>query len=126
MSEEIKPYTKQSLFDAMIGHLRKQGCRSVSPWGACMYRSPDGLKCAFGGVIPDRLYGAWMEGMNSGNVLRAEDCPEELKTMFPVEVRPLAYAVQSVHDNHDNYEPSQWEAHFKRVANEFGVRYSSP
>jgi hypothetical protein len=122
MSEEIKPYTKQSLFDAMVGHLRKQGCRSLSNL-ACVYRGRNGLKCAFGGVIPDHLYGDWMEGSGVSSILLSKRCPEELKVIFPSEVLVLAGAVQRVHDNE---EPLNWEAHFKRVAYKFEVRYSSP
>ena len=40
----------------MVEHLRQQGKPSVGPNGACLYRGPDGTKCAIGALIPDECY----------------------------------------------------------------------
>ncbi|HAW53696.1 MAG TPA: hypothetical protein DCX29_01705 [Hyphomonas sp.] len=40
----------------------KQGRQSLSADGACMYRGPDGCKCAIGHMIPDDDYDLRFEG----------------------------------------------------------------
>lgn len=49
--------TEQSLFDTMVNGLASQGfVRSKDHDNCCVYRSPDGLKCAVGHLIPDDKY----------------------------------------------------------------------
>lgn len=46
--------TNQEIFDTCLTHLRAQGRRSIDPIsGFCVYRGPDGLKCAIGALIPN-------------------------------------------------------------------------
>jgi hypothetical protein len=46
--------TKQEIFDKVAAHLLTQRRQSVNDCsGACVYRSPEGLKCAAGCLIPD-------------------------------------------------------------------------
>ena len=52
--------TDQELFDRVVTHLAKQGRRAMARV-ACLYRTPDGLKCAIGCLIPDEKYRAEME-----------------------------------------------------------------
>lgn len=55
---------KQEIFDKVANHLLKQNERSEKliaelngfEGTACMYRGPNGLKCAAGCLIPDELY----------------------------------------------------------------------
>jgi hypothetical protein len=56
--------TKQEIFDTVALHLIKQGKQSADATGDCFYRSPDGLKCAVGCLIPDEVYRPEMEGKN--------------------------------------------------------------
>lgn len=53
-------YTAQKVFDKVAEHLIKQGKKSISK-GMCMYRSPDGSKCAAGFLISDEEYRPNME-----------------------------------------------------------------
>lgn len=53
--------TNQELFDTVCSSLIKQGKPSVSSDGRCLYRSPDGCKCAAGFLIPDDKYDPRME-----------------------------------------------------------------
>jgi len=52
---------KQSVFDKVATHLLTQNCKSVED-GACLYRAPNGMKCAIGALIPDELYDPVFEG----------------------------------------------------------------
>lgn len=54
--------TKQEMFDQAVGGLIKQGRRAHNKYGDCKYRTDDGLKCAFGMLIPDEIYNPKMEG----------------------------------------------------------------
>jgi hypothetical protein len=53
--------TEQEIFDTVVRHLKKQGRRAVDR-GQCVYRHPEGLKCAVGCLISDAEYYPRMEG----------------------------------------------------------------
>lgn len=58
---------RQSLFDYVARHLLRQNAQSLSNGSEnrndnhCVYRDPNGLKCAAGCLIEDRLYTADLE-----------------------------------------------------------------
>ena len=57
---------RQSLFDYVARHLLRQNAQSLVIFGdrndnSCVYRGPNGLKCAAGCLIEDRLYTADLE-----------------------------------------------------------------
>lgn len=51
---------KQLVFDTAVKGIRQQGKRSIEKEG-CVYRSPDGCKCAVGHLIPDENYDSELE-----------------------------------------------------------------
>lgn len=53
--------TNQELFDKVVRAIVKQGRGSINSEGLCVYRGPDGLKCAVGHIIPDELYSPLIE-----------------------------------------------------------------
>jgi len=52
----------QAWFNTIYLGLNSQGFRQSSNDDICMYRGPDGLKCAVGWLIPDDQYTSDMEG----------------------------------------------------------------
>ena len=58
---ELDYTNDQQVFDYVLEKLREQGCQSKY-MGKCLYRGPDGLKCAAGHLIPDDEYDEKMEG----------------------------------------------------------------
>jgi hypothetical protein len=63
--------TFQEMFDISAKHILAQGKPSMaSSEGGCMYRTPDGLKCAFGPFIPDDKYSPGLEGLKAFEVIR--------------------------------------------------------
>lgn len=58
----------QEIFDTVFTKLYEQGKQSVDPElpHTCMYRGPDGMKCAAGFLIPDELYRPEMENISIG------------------------------------------------------------
>lgn len=107
--------TQQETFDTVVRHLRTQGCKSIAD-GACMYRGPDGLKCAVGCLIPDDDYRPEMESQAAcalGSVGRLlHDLGHDLS---------LINALQLVHDS---WNVENWESAFQETADRFGLRYS--
>ncbi len=48
--------TPQQIYDKVCAHLAKQKHRAVDVNGTCLYRAPNGDKCAAGCLIPDDRY----------------------------------------------------------------------
>lgn len=68
--------TEQEILDLFIAHLSKQGKPALgihkkNPENECdttfcMYRTPEGLACGIGGIIPDQHYNKKCEGQPIG------------------------------------------------------------
>lgn len=61
----LKDATAQQVFSQVANHLLNQKARSVREGGHCVYRGPNGLKCAAGCLIADKEYKPEMDGSNS-------------------------------------------------------------
>lgn len=107
------------LFNRVSQHLLAQGCKSEDG-DSCMYRTPDGLTCAVGCLIPDHRYDEDLEGQVAGDddvvhaIPELDDCTTRERTAI---VDMLA-ALQFVHDG---YPVSDWERELKSVADNFGI-----
>lgn len=108
--------TKQETFDIVVKNLRRQNAQSEED-GSCMYRGPNGLRCAAGWLIPDDKYKEDFEGcsVNSINVELDEVILGEGHDLF------LARELQNVHDNND---VEYWEEEFEKVADIFDLDYA--
>lgn len=104
--------TKQKTFDTVVAHLRRQGCKSADLFG-CLFRGPNGLKCAAGCLIPDSDYDP-----------KWENYPKDA----------LDYLREAGHDNwllsdlilcHDKRDVNDWEAKFKTIAEHYGLIYET-
>ena len=69
--------TPQEIFDTVARHLFTQGERSIAASTDyyeddvnCMYRSPSGMTCAVGCLIPDAAYLPSMEGSGATGLCR--------------------------------------------------------
>ena len=90
----------QAAYRKVHAHLIAQGKRAVSKHGSCMYRTPEGLACAVGCLIPDKE----LAGFNESDLCEAvseirHQCPslKYLGTRF-------LEAIQGVHDSKDNWD----------------------
>ena len=102
---------KQEAFTKIVQHLRKQGAKAVSEDNEhCLYRAPNGNKCAVGCLIDDELYEICLEGQALDNP-EVSDALEE-SGWANVDDTFLS-SMQIVHDN---YEPEEWEEHFTSIA----------
>lgn len=108
----------QEIFDQVVAHLGRQRARSIDhDTGLCLYRGPDGLKCAVGCLITDAEYTSEMDTLGS-DVRDLQDgglLPERLRD----DVGLLSY-LQEVHDYHD---VSTWRAHLGAAARKFSLQW---
>lgn len=112
---------KQEIFDTVVRHLAQQGHRAVakpsilSSEPVCMYRTPNGSKCAFGALIPDAVYDPRMENLRAKVLI--EVGVESLYTGTDVPIPPLckthpwmgenAMMIEQLQVAHDNpYNPT--------------------
>lgn len=83
----------QGIFDRVVSHLAKQGRPAYHSQGGCLYRTPEGLSCAVGCLIPDSVYKFSMEGMSILGLIEAEYIKMELDG-----TTELIFALQRAHD----------------------------
>lgn len=112
--------TKQEVFDKVLAHLRAQGRKALDDRRQCMYRAPDGAKCAAGCLISDEQYGPRLEG-KSANMSKVHAALSA--SGVPEDAMPVVQELQGIHDSHS---PDQWEAEFARLAKEYGLTYAPP
>lgn len=89
----------------------KQGRKSTIG-GFCKYRGANGRKCAAGHLISNKDYSKEMEGFSCGcdlvsKAIRGHDLP-------------LVVKLQRVHDD---FFARNWKEEFKRVANDYGLKF---
>ncbi len=107
------PATKQEVFDIVFKHLLKQGRKSMGDHNGidkCLYRSPDGAKCAAGALIPDECYTPKMEGLPWASLVFDAKVPERHSDL-----------ISSLQFVHDRSEPCHWYDRLENVASRFGL-----
>lgn len=89
--------TPQEIFDTVATHLLAQG-HQAKQGAFCMYRMPNGSKCAAGFLIPDEAYRPSMENKSFSHLCESGnyDLPG---WMYPNKV--LIANLQGVHDSED-------------------------
>jgi hypothetical protein len=89
--------TKQEVFDFVCTSLINQGRGSYDPEfgdvGMCLYRHPDGAKCAVGHMIADEEYVPRMDGVGCGSnpEVGATGVMELIPNYFPALVGSASY-----------------------------------
>jgi hypothetical protein len=91
--EQNQPVEAQELYDYIVEAIVKQGRPSVGDNDRCLYRGPDGLKCAAGHVIPDSMYSEDMENRALFQLKDQKKIPKSL-----IRHAGLMSLLQDVHD----------------------------
>jgi hypothetical protein len=94
--EQNQPIEAQELYDYIVEAVVKQGRPSVGDNDRCLYRGPDGLKCAAGHVIPDSMYSP--VAMENSGVHQLQSQGELPKSLIPH--KNLLGYLQDAHDAH--------------------------
>lgn len=113
-------YSKQEVYDHIVGHLRKQGqpAKLISDSGSgtlCVYLTPDGRKCAAGSLFTPDEYKTEYEDKPWSFLVAAKHVPDAHNL--------LIVRLQCVHDDLD---VDSWEWAFKKVAGDFNLVYTPP
>src|SRR5437899_3188379 len=125
--QETSMPTNQETFNTVVEHLRRQGRQSIRGH-SCLYRGPEGTKCAAGWLIPDDLYQPEMEGtlVGAGAGRNGDERPETLNAVSRV-LRELGHdleLVRHLQSIHDVGTPDEWERRFCDLAQTFNVVYT--
>ena len=99
--------TKQEIFDRVARHLLTQKKHAMVN-DACVYRTPDGLKCAIGCLIPNELYTPEIEGYS------ATKC-QVVHVLLKVGISCIAF-LNELQIVHDTYDVDDWAPQLRRVA----------
>lgn len=119
--------TAQEIYTKARNHLLTQMKPARGPDTACigspercMYRSPEGLKCAFGIFIPDDKYRPEMEGV-------LVDVLFEQKRWIDLfdDFKPHLKLIERLQSIHDQRSVSSWETDLDRCAKNFGLAIES-
>lgn len=111
----------QDIFNHVVNHLMSQKERSADSEGACMYRGPNGLKCAAGCLIaddeysPEMEYSTWLHLMDEGASYRGNG-----KLVVPTAHSDLIHALQTVHDRD---APDKWEEALRKLCAEHMLKW---
>lgn len=97
--------TAQEIFDQVLTHLRVQGCQSIKSAAPtipamCLYRGPNGTRCAIGVLIPDDLYRPNSEGRSVDELIDSDGLPAALTPH-----RDLLSDLQWLHDTDSFWSP---------------------
>jgi len=115
----------QTIFNKVAKHLLTQNAKSDNhsvedaDEAYCLYRSPDGYKCAVGALIKDKYYSYKLENLNVQQEIVQKALKKSLDMEITDEVINLLVALQVVHDDS---EPSHWEVELEEVANHFNLK----
>lgn len=108
--------THQETFDTVAVHLLTQNKQSLDPkTGTCLYRGPNGLKCAVGALIPDDKYHRSLEGHSAG----AGKVAEILESLG--HSTRLCDRLQGVHDG---WTPYHWPLMLREIAKDLGLDFT--
>lgn len=102
--------TNQEIFDMVVTHLRRQGCKAHNGM-ECLYRF-GALACAVGCLIPDDKYEARFEGRSIREWWPLRECLMGLG--ISLEQFDLLVDLQTTHDCSDD-----WEEGFSNIARHY-------
>jgi hypothetical protein len=101
--ESLELGTKREVFEQVRDHLLSQNAKSVDQRGECKYRSPDGLKCAIGCLIPDDVYTPAIESETVTGLSTIEFSISDMDIMHTY------YLLRGLQRIHDCFGVDEWE-----------------
>jgi len=93
MYKPINGWTKQRI----LGHIKREfkGKSETSDGESCLYRGPNGTKCAVGMFIPDELYDPRMDELSF--IDHVVKFFPKIKSVLPLDLKALC-KLQDIHD----------------------------
>jgi hypothetical protein len=113
--------TPQQVFDSVVYPLIAQNARATGDDGVrCMYRAPDGRRCAIGWVMPDDVYHKTLEFMGIRHI-----APQLLNTNYGDAYARFLYRhmdlLRALQDMHDARYPEEWPRCLRAIAKQHGL-----
>ncbi len=107
-SSMLSALTRQDVFDIVAGCLLRQNARATAFDGVkCMYRAPDGKRCAIGWVMPDEVYHQTLEFLGVRDLAM-----QMINTNYADAFARFLYAhmdmLRDLQEMHDARQPSEW------------------
>ena len=115
---------KQEIFDTVVEHARKQGCKAIDVKNGCLYRAPDGKKCFVGALFTDDEYDPGMEQETVSSLIVGGFMPKRL--LFNEDESLCEDFYEGLQCIHDNREPEIWERELEIFADEWDLVYRGP
>lgn len=120
---------RQSVFDKVVKGLAKQRWRqstrkrfsNLVTGEMCTYRGNDGLKCAIGQLIPDKVYTEDLEGEALLDVLVVIPRRDVKVLLASDDESPMFFALRELHDNYE--DPKDMRDNYKAYAKEHGLKW---
>lgn len=113
---------RQRTYDLVRDHLTHQNAKSVGPDDymgkeeGCLFRGPNGLRCAIGALIPDELI---TPELNSRSVMRLPPSILEFIGVNNHSDRGFLAELQYIHDS---WNPECWPQALYEFAMGYGLR----
>ena len=103
----------QEVFDQVAAHLLKQNAKSVSQpaLGQCLYRGPNGVKCAAGCLIGDDEFNDDLNNYAWTYLVKTGTAPACHSTL-----------IQDLQNVHDKHPVSRWPQKLQEVAHKHGLK----
>lgn len=114
--------SRQETFETVVKHLIRQGKKAEIVGSlSCRYRTPDGLKCAAGCLIPDSEYSPSFEGQIVGGIIDRGMQSMNSLSLLLVRLGHDIRLVRRLQLIHDSCEPNQWPERLKYLGQEFDL-----
>ena len=113
---------RQYLFEKAVNSIVAQGKPAINLDGACLYRAPDGSKCAIGHLMADKDYKNHMESKPAYKIFKG-NYRVKFGLKPGVKNEEFLTALQTVHDNNRFYEGEQFIQEFKNEARIFAEQW---
>lgn len=111
--DRINDFTLRQVFDFIKNHLLKQGKAAKmrlsgnAPIDGCVYRTPEGLSCAVGCMVPDEAVSKMNDlGLNEGTGF--DDLIYGMQWDFPKDDK-VADLLADIQELHDTISPEYWD-----------------
>ncbi len=111
---------KQSVFNTVVTHLLTQKAHATDPKKGCVYRTPEGLKCAVGCLIKPECYDQAFEGYTADSLMVKPAVESSLG--FEVDTGFLC-KLQTIHDDNP---PERWHQRLQSFAFAHHLNFNPP
>lgn len=124
----LSTITKQEAFDTMLTHLREQRLPAIDQTLACLYRDPNGYKCAVGCLIPDDLYNDSLENQPMEEIVEHIGMNPEIASFLRAAQTQMHDKPSSIYIETESEESfmQEVEAGAKLVAQIYNLTYTGP